>query len=75
MLEEATLMLIYSIFVVDVSSAHFLFINVVFLFLWLTFLVSVISVPTLSQTHSNAHTSTNLRECKHSLIFSRISNR
>ena len=41
-----------STFVVDVKRGHFLFLNVVFVFIWLTCLVSVSGVPPLS--HSGA---------------------
>ena len=41
-------LLICSTFVIDVSGNHFLFLNVIFVFIWLTCLVSVIGVPPLS---------------------------
>ena len=45
------LLLICSTFVVDVSVGHFLFLNLVFVFVWLTCLVSLIGVPL---SHSGA---------------------
>ena len=35
---------------VDISGSHFLFLNVVFVLVWLTYLVSMIDVPL--QSHS-----------------------
>ena len=37
-------------FVVDVSGSHFLFLNVVIVFVWHTCLVNVIGVPLLSHS-------------------------
>ena len=45
-------LLVCSTFVVDVMVYHFLFLNVVFVLVWLTCLVSMIGVPSLS--HSGA---------------------
>ena len=39
------LLLVCSTFIVDASSGHFLFLNVVFVFNWLTCLISVIGLP------------------------------
>ena len=45
---EATLIASLSTFVADVKSGHFLFLNVAFVFVWLTCLVIYIGVPPLS---------------------------
>ena len=46
-------MLVCLTFVVDISGGQFLFLNVLFAFVWLTFLVSVIGGPRLSHFGSS----------------------
>ena len=43
-------LLVYSTFVVGISDGFFLFLNVVFVLVWLTCLISMIDVPPLSHS-------------------------